>query len=353
MSNTLRVRSSEGETVRIEFLPAETIGILKKKITAAFKINYQYQIFSGYPPVVCELSDDALIHGNIATNDCLRIHRLSKPEGIEVVPVRGKKQPRSAIKIASANSSSGIKDSVGATSSSSRASSSSSSSSRLPDKNYKPTFGSRIQTLSGPITTTSPKISHGSRRLVPFSSTSKPKIPRRRVGAKNVTSGGGEGDICSALMSAAEGGSGGRSKALRSVFRRAVAHQYDDSCAIARLRSAFAGTYTIEQCQNDRILGTGASSKISVTFPARPESKRSAMHTEIVDLLSVEMLRAVLLAALEDDEGGTGAREFLKPVNMSKASPRIFWSLVQAFGPDLPCALGRLFPEVRPSSQFY
>lgn len=349
MSTTIRVRSSEGATVRVEFLPNETIGDLKNKITSAFKIDFPYQILFGYPPAACNLPDDALIQLHISANDSLRVHRLPPLEGTEVIPVKGKKQIRSSKKATPVKSSPGSKNSVGATNSGSQVSSSSSSSSsysRSTDKNNKPTFGSRIQTLSGPIATTSQKISNTARRLVPFSSASKQKIPRRRAGAKNVSSGDGKEDICSALMSAAEGGSGGRSKALRSVFRSAVAHQYDDSCAIARLRAAFAGTFTIEQCQNDRILGTGASSKISVTFPARPESARSKMHTEIVDLLSVEMLRAVLLTALEDDEGGQGAREFLKPVNMSKASPRIFWSLVQAFGSDLPHALSLLFPEV-------
>lgn len=203
-------------------------------------------------------------------------------------------------------------------------------------------------TLSGPARKNSPSSAVANKRT-----NSRPPVtiatrkPRRSVGVRNKeSSGDGKQDICSALMSAAEGGAGGRSKALRSVFRSAVAHQYNDSLAVSRLRAVFAGRYSFEESLDIRVLGTGASTKMNVTFPLKPESHRSAIHVEAVDMLPAELLRAVLLAALEDDGGGEGSREFLKPVNMSKASPRIFWSLIKAFGSDISSALAQLFPQV-------
>ena len=165
------------------------------------------------------------------------------------------------------------------------------------------------------------------------------------------------------------------------MFRSAVAHQYNDSLAVGRLRAAFAGRYSFEESADSRgecsplilvtlllvviiilvilvilvfpiifisplfsVLGSGLSTKMDVSFPLKPESTRSAVHVETVDLLSQELLRAILLSCLEEKD--PAAREFLKPVNMSKASPRIFWSLIKAYGGDIPSAMRQLFPQV-------
>jgi hypothetical protein len=339
MSVSLRVKNSSGATLSIDVDLDGSVGNLKKKIAEAFKVLIPFNILTGYPPTICSLSDDALIQGNFTANEVLRIQCTELVSSEQEIPAVQKKSSRPSKKPAAVTSSSSNDRIV--------MNSGSSSSSNNNNKCTTPSFGSRIMTLSGPARTKSPSSSVASKRnnLGPPVTIATRK-PRRSAGIRSKeSSGDGKEDICSALMSAAEGGVGGRSKALRSVFRSAVAHQYDDSLAVSRLRAAFAGRYSFEESLDIRVLGTGASSKMNVTFPLKPESQRSAMHTESVDMLSAELLRAVLLAALEDD-GGEGSREFLKPVNMSKASPRIFWSLIKAYGSDISSALSQLFPQV-------
>ena len=327
-SATIRVKGLLGVSLSIDILLSGTVGDLKKIIADRFKLYDGFDILWGYPPTLCNLPDDATVRGSIAANDCIRVQRLEhrdhQAEGLAANKSNTRKvkasTPSKTIQKSSGVSSSGIKVAA---------------------------FGSRIMSLTGAVTTSSPSLRQQKRRVSPFQPNIITSTKRKRVGSKNgATSGDGKEDICSALMSAADGGAGGRSKALRSVFRNAVLYQYNDSLAVGRLRAAFAGRYTFEECIDARVLGTGASTKMNVTFPLKPESARSALHTENVDLLSIEMLRAVLLSALEDDDGAGAAREFLKPVNMTKASPRIFWSLIKAFGPDISSGLSQLFPQV-------
>ena len=329
MSIPIRVKDASGATMAMIVYSNTTIGSLRKEIADMFKIEYAFDILWGYPPTVCCLTDDALIGANVASNDILRIRKVVEENPI---PVSVAKSSQSSAKVRKATPKkapgSGIKASSSVTS----------------GRGNSLTFGGRIATLagSGPA--------RGKVRSVGQMSTSLAKRrPRASANSKKKErTGDGTEDICSALMSAADGGSGGRSKALRSVFRNAVAHQYNDSTAIARLRAVFAGRYAFQPSLESRILNSGVSTKMTVTFPLKPGSLNSATHTEVVDMLSVELMRAVLLAALEDDgEEGGMAREFLKPVNMSKASPRIFWSLVKEFGSDIPGALGQLFPQVK------
>ena len=345
MSVSLRVKNASGTTLSIDVDLDGSVGNLKQKIAEAFKILTPFNILTGYPPTICSLPDDTLIQGNFTANEILRTHCTELANSEPAKPAAQKKSARLSKKPATITSNSSSSNSGSGrifTSSSSSSSSSSNS-----NKCTTPSFGGRIMTLSGPARMKSPSSSVASARSnsrLPV--TIATRKPRRSIGVRNKqSSGDGKEDICSALMSAAEGGAGGRSKALRSVFRSAVAHQYDDSLAVSRLRAAFAGRYSFEESLDNRVLGTGVSSKMNVTFPLRPESHRSAMHTESVDMLPAELLRAVLLAALEDD-GGEGSREFLKPVNMSRSSPRIFWSLIKAFGSDISSALSQLFPQV-------
>ena len=337
------MKNASGTTLSIDVDLDESVGNLKQKIAEAFKILTPFNILTGYPPTICSLPDDTLIQGNFTANEILRMHSTVLANSEPAKPDVQKKSARLSKKPATITSNSSSSSNSG----SGRIVTSSSSSSSNSNKCTTPSFGGRIMTLSGPARMKSPSSSVASARSnsrLPV--TIATRKPRRSIGVRNKqSSGDGKEDICSALMSAAEGGAGGRSKALRSVFRSAVAHQYDDSLAVSRLRAAFAGRYSFEESLDNRVLGTGVSSKMNVTFPLRPESHRSAMHTESVDMLPAELLRAVLLAALEDD-GGEGSREFLKPVNMSRSSPRIFWSLIKAFGSDISSALSQLFPQV-------
>ena len=360
MSISLRVKDTSGFTLTIDVALDGSVSSLREKIAVAFKILFPYKILTGYPPTICSLPDDAPIQDNFTSNELLRIHCTELACSEEAKPDVLKKSARLSKKpattktpaITSSSNSSSSSSGWNVTSSSS---SSSSSSSNNRSKCTTPSFGGRIMTLSGRATMKSPSSSIASNKNNPRprASTAMRK-PRSSASARSKeSSGDGKEDICSALMSAAEGGAGGRSKALRSVFRSAVAYQYNDSLGVSRLRAAFAGRYTFEESLDIRVLGSGASSKMTVTFPLRPESQRSAMHVESVDMISAELLRAVLLAALEDDGGGEGSREFLKPVNMSKASPRIFWSLIKEFGSDISSALSQLFPQVSDKNLHY
>ena len=328
MSIPIRVKDASGVTMSMLVDADKTIGALRKEIADIFKIDYAFDILWGYPPAVCDLSDDALLGTTIASNDILRIRKIV---GECEVPVAVAKSSKSSAKVKKTTpkkaAGSNIKQSP----------------SMSNGRGTALTFGSRIATLAGPV-----PVRGRARSAGQISTSVTQRRPRASASSKKKErTGDGAEDICSALMSAADGGTGGRSKALRSVFRNAVAHQYNDSTAIARLRAVFAGRYTFEPSLENRVLNSGVSTKMTVTFPLKPGSQNSAIHTEVVDMLSVELMRAVLLAALEDDgEEGGMAREFLKPVNMSKASPRIFWSLVKEFGSDIPGALGQLFPQV-------
>ena len=330
MSIPIRVKDASGVTMSMIVYADTTIGALRKEIADLFKINYAFDVLCGYPPTVCDLPDDALLGATVASNDILRIRKIVS-ECETPVAVAKSSQSSAKAKAKKTTPKKALGSSVNA------------SSSVTSGRGNSLTFGSRIATLAGPVP------ARGKVRSIGQISTAVAKRRPRASAAskKEGRTGDGTEDICSALMSAADGGSGGRSKALRSVFRNAVAHQYNDSTAIARLRAVFAGRYTFQPSLDSRILNSGVSTKMTVTFPLKPGSLNSAIYTEVVDMLSVELMRAVLLAALEDDgEEGGMAREFLKPVNMSKASPRIFWSLVKEFGSDIPAALGQLFPQV-------
>jgi hypothetical protein len=67
---------------------------------------------------------------------------------------------------------------------------------------------------------------------------------------------------------------------------------------------------------------------MKITFPQNTGKLNGAMHEEIVDIVSVEMMRSILLIALEDENVG-GGRELLKPPNFAKSSARMFWSLIK------------------------
>lgn len=332
---TIRVRDSSGVSTSVNILLTGTIGEVKKKISESLHLHESFDILLGYPPSICKLPDDAPAMGSITPNDCIRIQRhelLAAPGSSKACAKPTKKTKGPSIASRSSAICTNFRGSTSTASGSHRA----------------VAFGARKMTLSGAVTSQSSTFGQKKRLAqILTNSTSTVKKQRRSSGKSIAATGDGEEDICGALMSAADGGAGGRNKALRSVFRKAVVHQYNDSLAVARLRAAFAGRFSFSINLDIRVLGSGASTKMDVSFPLRPENARSSVHVETVDFLSVELLRAILLSALEDDDGAGAAREFLKPVNMSKASPRIFWSLIKAFGPDISSAMSQLFPQVR------
>jgi hypothetical protein len=165
---------------------------------------------------------------------------------------------------------------------------------------------------------------------------------------------GSEEDIGEDLITAlGKGVSGEKSRMLRSIFWRAVSLQYDDIKAEARLSSAIAGRYTIIESTTSKFLGSSASAEMTVEFDKGPGFR--GVYSETVDLIDETKLKGVIGLLIssygleEDDESSnenpTTAREMLKPINMSKCSPRMFWSIVRLYGADFESCFHAMFPD--------
>lgn len=321
-SSTINIRVKDTSNVlKIITIPVDsTIGDLRTEIACQFNILQIFDLLWGYPPSICNLSDTTTIDGNITKNDNVRVQLSDQRGQAEGVGTGLLGKGKGGNK---------------------KAKSPSSSSSSSSNNTNNPGFGSRIATLSSPSGR-----SRGKKRQ-PRPISGQPARQRRRVidNSDVESSGDGQQDIMSALMSAAEGGGGGRDKALRSVFRAAVHYQYDSSTAVARLSASYAGRYTFEPCENSRVLTSGESTKMKVTFPKNVGTSSSKSdYIDVVNIVSEEVLRATLLVALQDDD--IGAREMLKPINLAKASPTIFWSIIRCYGPDISVGMANLFPDV-------
>ncbi len=193
------------------------------------------------------------------------------------------------------------------------------------------------------VTAPSPLSTVGSsRKLIPFgnrvssvgssssiSTKQRTKKTFRKIPLEDTAS--NETDISVHLMEAVTGGTGRRNKVLRDVFRKAVEHQYNSTKALARLNAVYSGNYRIEENSNVRVLGSGAVKQIDVHFHRGAGCR--TFHEETVDLLPDETLIALFKLALDDNEGM--GREVLKPMNLSKCSPRMFWSLVYSHGSNV------------------
>jgi hypothetical protein len=130
-----------------------------------------------------------------------------------------------------------------------------------------------------------------------------------------------EQKLVSALSSSGKGDV--TSQFFRAASRTAVSLAYERTRALKRHIAAMKGEYTLEPVQTARRLSDGAATKMKVTFRKGPRT----FDEELVDILSEDEIRAALRSILES--GDAGAREQLKPVNMSHCSPRVFWNLVR------------------------
>lgn len=124
-------------------------------------------------------------------------------------------------------------------------------------------------------------------------------------------------------------------------MKLAVEKQYDQSRADARVRAAMGGWYTAEASAGQRRLGDGEAVAMKVTFSKGEGSK--GHFEETVDRVPRLQVSAVVRMIAGEPE----SREMLKPHNMAGCSPRIFWSLVEYWGGDVPAALRRAAPDVK------
>jgi hypothetical protein len=224
----IRVKDTTGKLISIVLDSNAAVKDLRQAIADGFDLKVKFDMVWGYPPIVCNLQDDEKV--NMQQNELIRVQLISD-RGQQAEGVGGMNRNNSTKTKAKSTSTSKI-----STTKSSSSSSSSSSSNKL-------TFGGRVATLSG----SNSSASQTKKRTPQSSAFGSAKRPRKSaIKNKEESSGDGVGDICTALMAAAEGGTGGRDKALRSVFRRAVTYQYSNSLAVARLGAAFAGRYVID-----------------------------------------------------------------------------------------------------------
>lgn len=292
------------------------------------------EILYGYPPQQLVMEDDELISCKLKDNDTLIIKYL------ENIP---KSEPKKKVTPAKVTSTSKPKKKNGA---------------KKVEKTVPSSlreFGANVHTLNGPARK---------------ASTKKSPAPRRKTNIQLQS----EEDIGSQLIAALNGGTGKSNHFLRHVFRRAVTHQYDQTKAEARVTSLQSLKYSLEGNMLTRTLSTDLPSKLNVKFYKGAGSR--SYYFETVDLLSVMALKAVVRILLGAAEGNSSIqensdatsssslletrsrdlvaessdlgsnREFLRPQHLSRCSPRVFWSLVYHYGPNIPSALSQLLPSL-------
>lgn len=320
---TLKVRGPKG-VVSISIDESASFRDLKSAIAEKLDLDDEdgFDILAGYPPGPIKIEDDALIMGSVSNNESIRI----QPKELSGVQAQGTaaKKKRGAKAV--------TKDPT------------------RPSTSSQPlTFGSKIATLH-PTTI---------RKSSPVSS--QPKQKRRRLSKSDMA--GNEGDICEHLIQAVSGQKGTRSKILRKVFRDAVSLQYNSTKAISRLNAVYSGQYRLQgedhvfTLQNPSQNSLPIATKLHVTFH-RGAGARGTFE-ETVDLIPPEMLISLIklpvietLQAKEDDDDYTD-REILKPINLAKSSPRIFWSLVFHHGPNMIHTIQQILREhVHPDMTF-
>ena len=166
-----------------------------------------------------------------------------------------------------------------------------------------------------------------------------PKQPRRR--RLNMAS--SEGGVGIDLASAAAGESGTRGKFFRKALKGAVEGRYEDTKAEDRVAACQSGKFEISVSETTL---SGNASKLKVTFAKGHGSRGN--HEDVVDALSREETVAAVRQAVSD-----GDADMLRPENCSRASQRVFWSLVRhSNGKFIPEALAELVPEVGWSALF-
>jgi len=324
MPLNLKVRGPTS-TINLSVSPDLTYDEFKILLSQEFKFTneQEYDLMNGFPPLILQASADALLKNILSNNDNIRL-QLKEDSGkqLQGKPMINKVKSKSKSLSTGTTTSSEVASSI--------MNKSSSMSSSL-------SFGAKITDLS---TLSSPKNKSnntGSKRITDNDACGGEKSPKRtrHRSTDKITS---EDDICEHLLNAINGGTTNINKVLRRVFRNAVGLQYNATKAIDRLNAGLSGLYTIQVSLEQRILGTGESTKMIVNFAKEAGSRSN--HTEEVDLLPADVLVELLKIAYKTDQ------ELLKPINLSKYSPRIFWSLIRRYGNDIHVTIKTLLATI-------
>mmetsp|Transcript_30151 Transcript_30151/g.49126 ORF Transcript_30151/g.49126 Transcript_30151/m.49126 type:complete len:345 (+) Transcript_30151:323-1357(+) len=142
------------------------------------------------------------------------------------------------------------------------------------------------------------------------------------------------GDFGEGLARAADGDPASRylSAALSEGLKGAQAISKGN----ARLHSALAHSYSFEDANIYR-LSEGSPHRMTVTFYDISKKK----YKEEIDIIPKPLLKAILLQVVVN-----GGEDLLRPYHMARCSPRVFWSLVRAYGSDVEAVLRTILPNI-------
>eukprot|EP01035_Chromulina_nebulosa_P006926 gene6926-9339_t len=223
----LKITGTSGPPQSISIPSSSLYRDLKAAVLECFKdsVSSDIVLMYGFPPEVCQLSDNDPVSPTIESGQTLRVSFKTLSCA-----------PGSLTHTTSAKARAALKKSIS-----------------------QPTVRqSNIANLHGIET------SSRSFRVQPNSSSTPATKNNVRRGTKRLRDHqvSSENDIVDHLLEALNGGTGKRSKILRDVFRNAVNLQYNASKAVHRLDALYSGKYSIVESSHARILGSGDSTKI-------------------------------------------------------------------------------------------
>jgi len=200
--------------------------------------------------------------------------------------------------------------------------------------------GSKVLIKNGEIV----DVINSRKTKAPLSSSSSLSSKAKKV--KSVKQTSTTEDIADDLLNAVQGEHDKKSKILRKCFGEAVINQYDETKAIFRLDAGLNKLHDIKVSNNHRIFGVLESFTMTIKFHG---DKKSNEYVDIVDLIPLPLLKECIRAgydASKDDPDRD--KEILKPINISKISPRIFWSVIYLYTSDQPFiqAYKDIFPDM-------
>ena len=312
MSLCLKVRGPSGQ-ISLLVSPDQSWKDFTNQVKEQLALKVPFDVLSGFPPVVHVHPDERPVGEFLSSNEVLRIQlKSSAGQQAQAIAAPAKKTKKAA--------------------------------GRITEEKPAVSFGAKIVGLKTSETTKSFLSKSPQKRALKDGNEGPAPAAKRRRRSSAAGKVSSEGDLAEHLISAVSGGAGTHNRAARKVFRNAVLHQYNSTQAVSRVNAIYSGKYTIRECGGVILSSTSSSSSrpnvfthIEVTYCKGAGSRGN--HIDTVELLPKELLLGVLkVAVLGEDGDGQNAdesKEVLKPMNLSKCSPRIFWSLVHHYGPNL------------------
>jgi hypothetical protein len=305
MSLSLKVRAPGFPAPVSMVISASALwGSFLKMLREELNLKGEFEVLCGFPVAVADFTDEQIVGEVIKSNEVIRVQYKSV-SGQQAEGAGKFKVSRKSAKAASSDGTPVV------------------------------AFGAKVAKIKHAPNRTSYLTSSPGKRSSGLEQPGALKKRRKVSSANKISS---EGDIAEHLISAVSGGTGVQNRAARKVFRNAVLHQYNSTQAVSRVNATFSGNFSIREC-GGVVLSNSSSSKpsyshIEVTYHKGAGSRGN--HVDVVELLSKELLLGVLKVAVQQDPAdGDDDREALKPMNLARCSPRIFWSIVYHYGANM------------------